>query len=288
MEKPPTVRLQKRLAELGAASRREGERLIVAGRVAVNGVVVTELGTSVTREDRVAVDGRELVVRDALTVVINKPRGMLCARKDPEGRPLIYDLLPADMPHLGHVGRLDFNTEGVLLLTNEPGLADGLLRPDRAIARTYDVKLRGRIDDEALQKIADGVPLDGRPTRPVDVVRVEGHGSTADRIRLTLREGKNRHIHRILEALGFAVAKLRRVEFAGVGVRGLELGAWRRVSRAELERLRSLAGVEAPEPPGGSGPRGGRPRVNRSAPPGGRGGGRGGGPGRKRSGGSRE
>lgn len=286
MDKPPTVRLQKRLAELGAASRREGERLIVAGRVAVNGVVVTELGVSVSRADRVAVDGRELVVREALTVVLNKPRGMLCARKDPEGRPIIYDLLPASMPHLGHVGRLDFNTEGVLLLTNEPGLADGLLRPEREIARTYDVKLRGRIDDEALQRIADGVPLDGRPTRPVDVVRIEGHGSTADRIRLTLREGKNRHIHRILEALGVYVAKLRRIEFAGVGLSGLELGKWRRVSRAELDRLRSLAGIEAPGPAPAAGLHGraSRPRVSRSSPPGGRGGGRG----RKRSGGSRE
>ncbi|TNF31958.1 MAG: rRNA pseudouridine synthase [Deltaproteobacteria bacterium] len=239
----PGIRLQKRLAELGVASRRESERLIEAGRVRVNGKVVTELGTRVRATDRIAVDGRELAAARPLTLVMNKPRGVLCARKDPEGRPTIYGLLPPDTPHLGHVGRLDFNTEGVLLLTNEPGLAEGLLRPENNVPRTYEAKLRGRISDDDLQKVADGIPLDGRPTHKVLVTRLVGRESNADWIRLTLTEGRNRHVHRIFEAVGQQVARLKRVAFAGITAKGLTFGKTRRLTRDEVERLRRTAGI---------------------------------------------
>lgn len=234
------TRLQKRLAELGVASRREGERLITAGRVRVNGVVVTELGTRVGPNDRIVVDGREQAAAAPLTIVLNKPRGVLCARTDPEGRPTIYGLLPADMPHLGHVGRLDYNTEGVILLTNEPGLADALLRPENTVPRTYDAKLRGRISDEDLARVAAGVPLDGRPTHRVVLERILDRNTTADWIRLTLTEGRNRHVHRIFEAVGQHVARLRRIAFAGITVKGLEFGKWRRVNPTEVARLRRI------------------------------------------------
>ncbi|PKN58851.1 MAG: pseudouridine synthase [Deltaproteobacteria bacterium HGW-Deltaproteobacteria-14] len=234
------TRLQKRLAELGVASRREGERLITAGRVRVNGAVVTELGTRVAPSDRIAVDGRELAAAAPLTVVLNKPRGVLCARTDPEGRPTIYGLLPPDFPHLGHVGRLDYNTEGVILLTNEPGLADALLRPENVVPRTYEAKLRSRISDEDLARVAAGVPLDGRPTHRVVLERILDRNTTADWIRLTLTEGRNRHVHRIFEAVGQHVARLRRIAFAGITVKGLEFGKWRRVSPTEVARLRRI------------------------------------------------
>jgi len=236
----PSIRLQKRLAELGVASRRESERLIAAGRVRVNGAVVTELGTRVGPQDRIAVDGHTLAVAEPLTVVLFKPRGVLCARQDPEGRPTIYGLLPQGMPHLGHVGRLDFNTEGVLLLTNEPGLAEALLAPANAVQRTYEAKLRGHVDDEALGRIADGIPLDGRPTHKVLVERLEGRVSHYDWIRLTLTEGKNRHIHRVFEAVGQQVARLKRTAFAGVTLKGLEPGQSRTLAPWELAKLRRM------------------------------------------------
>jgi len=235
------IRLQKRLAEFGVASRREGERLIVAGRVRVNGVVVTELGTRVTSADRVAVDGRALAASAPMTLVMHKPRGVLCARTDPEGRQTIYDLLAPGTPHLGHVGRLDYNTEGVLLLTNEPGLAEALLRPENAISRTYEAKLRGRIDNAQLARIAAGIPLDGRPTHPVSIARIESRQSNSDWIRLILTEGRNRHVHRLFEAVGLSVARLRRVAFASVTVRGLEPGQSRALSPEEVGRLWRLA-----------------------------------------------
>jgi len=238
----PGTRLQKRLAELGAASRREGERLIAAGRVRVNGKVVTELGTRVQPEDRIAVDGRDLEVAPSLTLVLNKPRGVLCARKDPEGRPTIYELLAPGTPHLGHVGRLDFNTEGVLLLTNESGLAEALLRPENNVPRTYEAKLRGRISDEDLAKVAAGIPLDGRPTHRVVLARMTERRSSADWIRLTLTEGRNRHVHRIFEAVGHPLARLRRVAFAGITARGLAFGEARALTRTELARLRQIGG----------------------------------------------
>lgn len=237
------IRLQKRLAELGVASRRESERLISAGRVRVNGRVVTELGTRVAAGDRVAVDGRDLASAAPMTIVLNKPRGVICARTDPEDRPTIYGLLPPGLPHLGHVGRLDFNTEGVLLLTNEPGLADALLLPAHAVPRTYEAKLRGHIDDEALGRIADGLPLDGHPTRRVVVERLGNRPSHYDWISLTLTEGKNRHVHRVFEAVGQQVARLRRTAFAGITLRGLELGQSRPLTAQELERLRRILGL---------------------------------------------
>lgn len=239
-EKP--LRLQHRMAQLGVASRRESERLIVAGRVAVNGVVVTELGTKVTATDRVAVDGK--AVDDtgvACTVVLNKPPGVICAKTDPEGRQTVYDLLPRGIPHVGHVGRLDYNTEGVLLFTNIPGLADGLLRPNANVPRTYEVKIRGVLSNESRRRLEVGIALDGRPTRPVVVERMGGHDSKHDWLQLVLFEGKNRHIHRIMEAVGHSVTRLRRVSFAGVDLDDLPLGASRLLDDGEVALLRGFA-----------------------------------------------
>ncbi|MCA9515654.1 MAG: rRNA pseudouridine synthase [Myxococcales bacterium] len=239
-EKP--LRLQHRMAQLGVASRRESERLIVAGRVSVNGKVVTELGTKVTSRDAVAVDGK--TVNDAgaaCTLILNKPPGVICAKTDPQGRQTVYELLPDGIPHVGHVGRLDYNTEGVLLFTNVPGLADGLLRPNANVPRTYEVKIRGILSNESRRRLEVGIALDGRPTRPVVVERMGGHDSKHDWLRLVLFEGKNRHIHRIMEAVGHSVTRLRRVSFAGIDLDDMPLGASRLLDDGEIALLEGFA-----------------------------------------------
>jgi len=252
-----TMRLQRRMAQLGIASRRESERLIAAGRVQVNGVVVTEPGTQVGAEDVVAVDDRVAEDAGPMTVILHKPRGTICARVDPEGRPTVYELLPPGLPYLGHVGRLDFQTEGVLFFTNERGLADGLLQPGASVPRTYEVKIRGRLSDASRRRIEAGLPLDGRPTRPAVVERIGDRDSKHDWLRVVLFEGRNRHIHRIFEAVGHSVTKLHRVSFAGIGLEGLRPGDSRPLTRAEIECLRAFSAEADPPPRSG---RGGGPR----------------------------
>lgn len=235
------VRLQKRMAQLGIASRRESERLISAGRVSVNGQLVTELGTRVAPEDAIAVDGR-IVEGPAGTIVIalHKPIGVICSARDPEGRTTVYDLLPGDMPHLAYVGRLDFNTSGLLLLTNDGELARTLCLPDSHVPRVYEAKVRGQLTKAAIRSIEGGIPLDGRPTRPVEVERIPSQ-SKHDWLRLTLFEGKNRQVRRILEAVGHPVTRLRRVAFGELGLEGLREGAWRELSGKEVASLRAFS-----------------------------------------------
>ncbi len=232
------VRLHKRMAQLGVASRRASEALIAQGRVKVNGRVVTEVGTSVGPKDRISVDGHEVSVpSSAIAIVLNKPTGIICTKKDPEGRRTIYDLLPAELPHLAYVGRLDINTEGVLVMTSDGDLAQGLMRPDSAVPRVYEVKIRGRLTPDEQRRLERGIPLDDRPTRPVAVDRIPTT-SKHDWLRVTLFEGKNRHVHRILEAVGHSVTRLRRVSFGTVDAAGLALGEYRFLSEAEVESLR--------------------------------------------------
>jgi 23S rRNA pseudouridine2605 synthase len=233
-------RLQKRMAFLGIASRRESETLITSGRVTVNGRRVTELGTRVQLEDVIALDGRPaLDDGTVLVVLLNKPIGVICTRKDPEGRETIYDIIDPALPWLAHVGRLDIMTEGCLLLTNDGELAERLLLPATGVPRVYQVKVRGRIDRKTLEKLSAGVVLDGRRTRPSSISRVRSK-SKHDWLELTLVEGRNRHVRRIFEAVGHSVTRLRRLSFAGITVEGLGRGNWRLLEPREIAQLRSF------------------------------------------------
>ena len=234
------MRLQKRMANLGVASRRASEQLIAEGKVRVNGSVVTEPGTKVTLEDVIEVEGRLLEEpANSLAIVLHKPVGVVCTRKDPEGRETIYDLLDPALPHLAHVGRLDIQTEGVLLLASDGDLVQSLLHPSSEVPRVYHAKVRGRVREETLRHLRAGVPLDGRPTRPVEVERIPSK-SRHDWLQLVLTEGKNRHVRRVLEDLGHPVSKLKRVAFAGVTVEGLPSGRWRKLKPEELRRLKDF------------------------------------------------
>lgn len=234
-----TMRLQKRMAHLGVASRRESERLIAAGRVAVNGRPVTTPGTVVSPSDRIEVDGRPVRSRGTEVILLNKPIEVICTRSDPQGRTTIYDLLPPELPHLAHVGRLDFMTEGLLLLTSDGDLAQRLLAPLAGLPRIYEVKIRGRLGPEAIRRLQAGVPLDGRPTLPTEVERVKTR-SKHDWLRLTLFEGRNRHVRRVLEEVGHSVTKLRRVAFGPLTIAGLPVGGWREATPAEIASLSAL------------------------------------------------
>jgi len=231
-----SVRLQKRLAQLGVASRRASEKLILEGRVRVNGRVESVLGTKVTPQDLIEVDGNPVESQETLCILLYKPAGTLCTTTDSRGRATIYDLLNDALPFLAHVGRLDYNTEGLLLLTNDGELAQALLSPDSAIARVYEVKIRGRLSSEAISRIEAGIPLEGRPTKPVFVEKMPSK-SKHDWIQLTLFEGKNRHIHRIMQAVGTSVTRLRRVSFANLTLSGLQPGDYRVLSARELQGL---------------------------------------------------
>ena len=155
------IRLQKRMAQLGVASRRQSEAIISAGRVKVNGQRVTELGTRVQKTDMISVDDKAVTaLKQALVLMMNKPAGVICTRSDDADARTIYDLLPDDLPFVSYVGRLDVATEGVLLLTTDGELARALTHPEHAIPRVYLAKVRGKVSRDTLQTLRDGIPLD--------------------------------------------------------------------------------------------------------------------------------
>ena len=254
-------RLQKVLARGGIASRREAEALITEGRVKVNGEVVRTLGTRVDPAlDRVEVDGREVMAEPNIYLLFHKPRGVVTTLDDPEGRPSIKDYVADVGARVFPVGRLDFHTSGALLLTNDGALANALLHPTKRVAKTYVAKVRGVPTDEQIQLLRTGVELapigDERGverTRPaeVEVLRSgpSGEGSVREDgttwMQITLREGRNRQIHRMSEAVGLFVMRLARISFAGITTENLRAGQMRELTPGEASLLRrTYLGVE--------------------------------------------
>jgi 23S rRNA pseudouridine2605 synthase len=239
------IRLQRYLSQAGIAARRKAEELIVAGRVTVNGKVVRELGTKVQPDrDQVQVDGEGIAAEEKLYILLNKPKGCITAVRDDRGRPTVMDYLPNLPASVAPVGRLDFYSEGVLLLTNDGELAARLLAPASHVPKTYHVKVRGELRPKALQALRDGVRLeDGTITRPAEVDELPGE-SKHTWLAITLYEGKSRQIHRMVEALGHQVAKLQRVAFANLTFHDLRVGDARELKQAELNELRELVGLD--------------------------------------------
>ena len=252
---PPTLdsdgpmRLQKFLSRAGVASRREAERMILAGRVKVNRRIVKELGTKVDPvKDRVTVDGRGVKLQLLARVrIFHKTRGLICTRKDPDGRQTVYDVLGSAADGLSTVGRLDYNTEGVLLLTNDGDLAYRLARPEYRIARVYRVRVRGPVDEERLQSLVNEGVIDDGEVLKAEEVRLDGVTVSHVWITVTLREGKNRHVRRMCEALGLTVARLIRVRFANLDTKGLRPGKWRDLKPGEIRELRNLVKDKPPK-----------------------------------------
>lgn len=242
----PEIRLQKIIADAGLASRREAERLILAGEVQVNGQVVRELGTRADPErDHVKVRGRPVPkAAPKVYLALHKPPGTVTTMRDPEGRPTVADLVRGVRPRVYPVGRLDWDAEGLLLLTNDGDLAAALSHPRSLIPKAYEVKVKGMPGRGALEALAAGPMLEDGPTRPA-LVRFLRRAEQNAWIEVTIREGRNRQVRRMCEAVGHAALKIRRVRFAGIALEDLPRGAHRPLTEAEVRTLRTAVAKAA-------------------------------------------
>ncbi|MDD5556811.1 MAG: pseudouridine synthase [bacterium] len=230
-------RLQKILAAAGAGSRRSCEALIRAGRVRVNGLTVTALGSAADpAADVITLDGRRIGAEEKVYVVLNKPRGVLCTRRDPRRRPTVYGLLAEVPQRLFTVGRLDFDAEGLIVLTNDGAFAERVAHPRGEVWKTYILRTAAPLAAAARARIERGIPIDGRMTLPARVVeaRAAAGGGT---VTVRIREGRKRQLKRMFAAVGCPVLALRRTAIGGLRLGGLPPGSFRVVSREHLEKM---------------------------------------------------
>lgn len=232
------MRLGKYLAHAGVASRRSAEELIAAGRVTVAGKIVTDPAHDVREDSAVALDGRTLAgAEPRVLYALNKPVGVLSTARDTHGRPTVLDLLPADGLRLYPIGRLDADSSGLILLSNDGELANRLTHPRFEVPKTYRARVGGgRVTRAALDALRAGVELEDGPTAPARVRRVE-----EGLIELTIHEGRNRQVRRMCEAVGHPVLELVRTRFGPLSLGSLQPGEHRRLREAEVERLRALS-----------------------------------------------
>ncbi len=249
--------LDRLLSKAGAGSRTEAAAWIRAGRVHVNGRAVTDPEAwADPASDRVTLDRRPLRAPRQRYILLCKPRGVVTTARDPQGRRTVFDLLPPSEGHLFTVGRLDLETTGLLILTNDSTFAEILTNPEHAVPKTYLVRAATRLSDEQLRALAEGVDLDDGPTRPAEVERLrEAGGRTI--FEITIREGRNRQVRRMVTAIGSKVFKLVRVRIGPVALEGMKPGDWRELTPAEVAALRragsrrSLAGLRPETPAAG-------------------------------------
>jgi 23S rRNA pseudouridine2605 synthase len=228
------VRLNAYLARAGIASRRKADELIKAGRVLVNGEP-GQLNTFVEQVDSVQVDGREIALQQLAHLLLYKPVGHVTTASDPQGRRTVVDIVPRE-PRVVPVGRLDIDTTGALLLTNDGPLAHTLAHPRYGVEKVYEATLEGEPTDATLGLLAGGIELEDGPTAPARVRRLRPNV-----VELTIHEGRNRQVRRMLEAVGHPVVRLHRTAYAGLTLDGLEPGAWRTLTKNEVGRLRRAA-----------------------------------------------
>ena len=224
------VRLNRYLASTGVGSRRAADEYIRAGRVTVNGAPA-EIGAAVSETDDVRVDGRRVHAQAQISVLLNKPAGVVTTVRDPNGRPTVVDLVPMPV-RLFPVGRLDRETTGALLLTNDGELADRLMHPRHGVHKTYVATVAAEPKPAVLRRLREGVELDDGPSAPA-TVRLAG----PLRIEITIHEGRNRQVRRMLAAVGHPARALHRSRYAGLGLGNLRPGEWRELSEGEVEAL---------------------------------------------------
>lgn len=238
------IRLQKILSAAGVASRRASEQMILEGRVTVNGETVRELGTKADpAKDAIKVDGRRIktVVRQRY-IVLHKPRGYVTTRKDPEGRRTVMDLI-GEGDYIYPVGRLDYDSEGLLLLMTDGELAARLMHPRHEVEKVYEVIVLGTPDPRSLEKLRKGVHIEGGRTSPAHVhvgTTVKGPKPTT-KLTVTIHEGRNRQVRKMCSAVGLPVRDLRRVRMGPIGLGHLKPGQWRDLTADEVRRLKSAA-----------------------------------------------
>ena len=236
------MRLQKYMAMCGVDSRRHCEEMIRAGRVLVNGAVVTEMGTLVESGDTVCVDGREIrPEEEKRTVLLYKPMGEVTTVTDDKGRDTVMDRFRDFPVRLYPVGRLDYDTEGVLLLTNDGELAQRLMHPSSEISKVYLARVSGQLSEEEIKRLRQGVLMEGeqRETWPAGV-RVLRAGEIFSDVLISIHEGRNRQVRRMIAAVGHQVVHLRRVRFGPIDLGRMKPGEWRELTPAEVEKLKAL------------------------------------------------
>jgi 23S rRNA pseudouridine2605 synthase len=233
------VRLHKFLADAGVASRRAGEQYILDGRVTVNGEKVQALGAKVDPDhDRVSVDGKPVHAKRKLYLALNKPRGLVCSRDDEHQRPTIYELLPKEWTHLHSVGRLDFNSEGLIFLTNDGQFSLHLTHPRYGVRKIYVATVAGRVDAAMLAQFTRGVFHDGERLK-AEKARLVSGGSSQSVVELELAEGKYREVRRLFESQNLSVKRLQRLQIGKIKLGELKPGKWRTLTEPEIKSLLS-------------------------------------------------
>jgi pseudouridine synthase len=238
------IRLNKFLSQSGVASRREADKLITAGRISVNDKVVDVLGTKIDEEkDQVYIDGKKISKEEGLVyLTLNKPPGFLVTLNDPFKRPTIKDLLPGLKQRVFPVGRLDFESEGILLLTNDGELSHRLLHPRYKIPKVYNVKLIGNPESSNLDRLRKGIYLDGKKTSPAKI-QLLSSGPKRTLIKIELYEGRKREVRRMFEAIGHRVISLKRIRFSEITLGNLQPGKWRYLRPGEVQKLKKKVGL---------------------------------------------
>ena len=250
-ERQGTERLQKILSAAGVASRRLSEELIVQGRVSVNGKTVTELGTKADPSvDEIKVDGRRIKVEQRRRyILLNKPRGYITTRSDPQNRPTVMDLMKGVREYVYPVGRLDYDTEGLLILTNDGDLAARLTHPRHEVEKVYEARVKGVPDEHTLERLAKGVTIEGRRTSPARLRAsepfVKGTGEQTV-IEITIHEGRQRQVRQMFDSVGHPVVRLKRVRIGPIEDPQIPLGHWRELTPQEVLRLQRSSGSHAP------------------------------------------
>lgn len=235
-----TMRLQKALAQAGVASRRAAEALIAAGRVSVDGQTVRELGTKVDpQRQMIAVDGKEIRPEAKVHYALHKPSGVVSTVRDPQGRPTVRQLLSAVRQRIYPVGRLDAETTGLLLLTNDGELANRLMHPRYEVKKEYIATVRGTVSESTLRKLAAGIDLDDGPTAPARVRRL-GEDTAITRVSIEIHEGRNRQVRRMFATVGHPVIALHRVRVGPIRLDSLPAGAYRPLTPDEIRKLYRL------------------------------------------------
>lgn len=232
------MRINKFLAAAGFASRRKCDKLIADGKIKINGKIAT-LGLEVNDGDEVYVEDRRVVIQKNEYYILNKPKGYICSVSDDKGRKTVMDLMPANVGRIYPVGRLDYDSEGLLILTTDGELAQKLTHPSNEIPKTYLVKVEGTLTETALNPIRSGIEIDGYVTKKCKAHIVETNKAYT-KVHITITEGKNREVRKMFAAIGKEVQLLKRIKVGDLTLRGLDRGAYRKLSKQEVEYLNSL------------------------------------------------
>lgn len=235
-------RLQKVMAHAGVDSRRKCEKMIQDGRVKVNGKVTTELGVKVTHTDRIEVDNIPIDREEPVYFLLNKPRRVITAVSDDKGRTVVTDLFPEVEQRIYPVGRLDYDTTGALILTNDGEFSQLLMHPKYEISKVYVAKVEGLIDKKTLRQLDKGVVIEGRKTAPAKTKLLSSSkDKKTSMVQMTIHEGRNRQVKKMFEAVGHPVQKLTREMYGNLSIAGLQSGEWRELKNFEVQQMKNLA-----------------------------------------------